>query len=180
MPLVAEAGILRSSPQDDYRLIRKIGGGTYGDVYEAVRNADQQPSAVKIIKFESNVNEIESTLAEIRVMRELHQENIVEFYVAYLRRDRLWICMEFCSGGSIQDIYTQLGPMKEDEIAYVCRETIQGLTYLHQRGKMHRDIKGANILLTANGGVKLADFGISAEITSTLSKRKSFIGSPYW
>ena len=59
-------------------------------------------------------------------------------------------------------------------------ETLRGLDYLHRMGKMHRDIKGANILLTDEGDVKLADFGVSAEITATLAKRKSFIGTPYW
>ena len=68
----------------------------------------------------------------------------------------------------------------EIQIAYVCRETLKGVNYLHQMGKMHRDVKGANILLTEQGDVKLADFGVSAQITATMSKRKSFIGTPYW
>ncbi|XP_024252550.1 mitogen-activated protein kinase kinase kinase kinase 3 isoform X2 [Oncorhynchus tshawytscha] len=72
------------------------------------------------------------------------------------------------------------GPLTESQIAYVSRETLQGLYYLHNKGKMHRDIKGANILLTDNGYVKLADFGVSAQITMTIAKRKSFIGTPYW
>uniref|UniRef100_A0A8B9VYT5 Mitogen-activated protein kinase kinase kinase kinase n=1 Tax=Anas zonorhyncha TaxID=75864 RepID=A0A8B9VYT5_9AVES len=104
----------------------------------------------------------------------------MNYFCSLFRRDKLWICMEFCGGGSLQDIYHVTGPLSEQQIAYVSRETLQGLYYLHSKGKMHRDIKGANILLTDNGHVKLADFGVSAQITATIAKRKSFIGTPYW
>uniref|UniRef100_A0A8C0FFJ1 Mitogen-activated protein kinase kinase kinase kinase n=1 Tax=Bubo bubo TaxID=30461 RepID=A0A8C0FFJ1_BUBBB len=131
------------------------------------------------------------------MMKDCKHPNIVAYFGSYLRRDKLWICMEFCGGGSLQDIYHDLsevgpwrerktppllvtGPLSEQQIAYVSRETLQGLYYLHSKGKMHRDIKGANILLTDNGHVKLADFGVSAQITATIAKRKSFIGTPYW
>ncbi|KAF7219582.1 mitogen-activated protein kinase kinase kinase kinase 5-like [Nothobranchius furzeri] len=63
--------------------------------------------------------------------------------------------MEFCGGGSLQDIYHVTGPLSEHQIAYICREMIQGLDYLHAQKKIHRDIKGANILLNDQGKVKL-------------------------
>lgn len=154
---------------------------------------------------------------EILMMKDCRHSNIIAYYGSYLRRDKLWICMEYCGGGSLQDIYhsryfinifsinikkdicneiaflgyitvlkkfindvTVTGPLSEIQIAYMCRETLLGLAYLHSMGKMHRDIKGANILLTEAGDVKLADFGVSAQITATINKRKSFIGTPYW
>ncbi|NXE68804.1 M4K5 kinase, partial [Calcarius ornatus] len=117
---------------------------------------------------------------EIYMVKECKHCNIVAYFGSYLSREKLWICMEYCGGGSLQDIYHVTGPLSELQIAYVCRETLQGLAYLHMKGKMHRDIKGANILLTDHGDVKLADFGVAAKITATIAKRKSFIGTPYW
>ncbi|KAI2657991.1 Mitogen-activated protein kinase kinase kinase kinase 5 [Labeo rohita] len=89
------------------------------------------------------------------MVKECTHHNIVAYFGSYLCREKLWICMEYCGGGSLQDIYHVTGPLSELQIAYVCRETLQGLSYLHSKGKMHRDIKGANILLTDNGDVKL-------------------------
>lgn len=80
----------------------------------------------------------------------------------------------------VYNLLAVTGPLSEIQIAYMCGETLTGLAYLHSMGKMHRDIKGANILLTEAGDVKLADFGVSAQITATINKRKSFIGTPYW
>ncbi|XP_013871355.1 mitogen-activated protein kinase kinase kinase kinase 5 isoform X4 [Austrofundulus limnaeus] len=117
---------------------------------------------------------------EIVIVKSCKHPNIVAYYSSYIRANKLWICMEFCGGGSLQDIYHVTGPLSEPQIAYVCREMLQGLDYLHAQKKIHRDIKGANILLNDQGEVKLADFGISAQITATLARRMSFIGTPYW
>ncbi|XP_023603324.1 mitogen-activated protein kinase kinase kinase kinase 3 isoform X13 [Myotis lucifugus] len=136
-------------------------------------------AAIKVIKLEPG-EDFAVVQQEIIMMKDCKHPNIVAYFGSYLRRDKLWICMEFCGGGSLQDIYHVTGPLSELQIAYVSRETLQGLYYLHSKGKMHRDIKGANILLTDNGHVKLADFGVSAQITATIAKRKSFIGTPYW
>ncbi|XP_037940799.1 mitogen-activated protein kinase kinase kinase kinase 5 isoform X4 [Teleopsis dalmanni] len=171
--------ISRRNPQDEYELLQKIGSGTYGDVYKAKRIQSNELAAIKLIKLEPT-DDIQIIEQEIIMMRDCRHPNIIAYYGSYLRRDQLWICMEYCGGGSLQDIYQVTGPLTEQQIAYMCRETLKGLEYLHSRGKMHRDIKGANILLTENGDVKLADFGVSAQITATINKRKSFIGTPYW
>ncbi|XP_035463622.1 mitogen-activated protein kinase kinase kinase kinase 2 isoform X6 [Scophthalmus maximus] len=172
-------GVSFLDPLDDYELIHRIGCGTYGDVFKARNIRTSELAAIKIVKLDPG-DDITSIQQEITMMKECKHKNIVAYFGSYHRNTKLWICMEYCGGGSLQDIYHVTGPLKEKQIAYVCRETLQGLYHLHETGKMHRDIKGANILLTERGDVKLADFGVAAEISASVAKRKSFIGTPYW
>uniref|UniRef100_A0A7N8XBD8 Mitogen-activated protein kinase kinase kinase kinase n=1 Tax=Mastacembelus armatus TaxID=205130 RepID=A0A7N8XBD8_9TELE len=157
-------GVSFLDPLEDYELIQRIGCGTYGDVFKARNIRTSELAAIKIVKLDPG-DDISSIQQEITMMRECKHKNIVAYFGSYHR------CCVF------SDL---TGPLKEKQIAYVCRETLQGLYHLHETGKMHRDIKGANILLTERGDVKLADFGVAAEISASVAKRKSFIGTPYW
>uniref|UniRef100_A0AAX7VUP4 Non-specific serine/threonine protein kinase n=1 Tax=Astatotilapia calliptera TaxID=8154 RepID=A0AAX7VUP4_ASTCA len=150
--------------------------GTNGENYNCFSTLSHKPSLCCLCSGD----DITPIQQEITMMKECKHKNIVAYFGSYHRNTKLWICMEYCGGGSLQDIYHVTGPLKEKQIAFVCRETLQGLYHLHETGKMHRDIKGANILLTERGDVKLADFGIAAEISASVAKRKSFIGTPYW
>nr|XP_046245936.1 mitogen-activated protein kinase kinase kinase kinase 5-like isoform X2 [Scatophagus argus] len=175
----AALDISTRDPQDDFEILLRVGGGTYGEVYKARHKHSGELAAIKVIKMEPE-DDFSIIQQEIVIVKSCKHPNIVAYYGSYIRANKLWICMEFCGGGSLQDIYHVTGPLSEPQIAYICREMLQGLDYLHAQKKIHRDIKGANILLNDQGEVKLADFGISAQITATLARRMSFIGTPYW
>ena len=136
--------------------------------------------AIKIIPL-TEQDEMESIQKEIAMLRDCNHPNIVRYYGSWRAPDALWIAMEYCAGGSVSDImHACNAPLEESVISYICGETLAGLVYLHAMGRVHRDIKCGNILLTDNGEVKLADFGVAAQLTSTLSKRNTFIGTPHW
>ncbi len=165
-----------------YELVSPLGRGSYGSVYTARSRLSKSNElvAVKIIPLTDN-DEVDSIQKEIAILSVCNHPNVVRYYGSYRTADALWISMEYCAGGSVSDVMHALGrPLEEDMIAYVCSEVLNGLSYLHSNGRVHRDIKCGNILLTDQGEVKLADFGVAAQLTSTLSKRNTFIGTPHW
>lgn len=117
---------------------------------------------------------------EIRTLASLKSPWIIEYHASFVKKEALWIVMEYCSGGSCLDRMKNVGEFNEESVAIIMRETLCGLSYLHKLGKIHRDIKAANILLADTGHVKLADFGVSGQITATISKKNTFVGTPYW
>lgn len=172
--------ISTKDPTQIFQLLQQIGSGSYGTVQKARIIKSGQLAAVKLINMEDG-EEYTDVQNEITMLDKCKHENVVSFYGSFIKGKTIWICMEFCAGGSVADIMTSQGaPFSENELLNILYYTLAGLDYLHTQHMVHRDIKGGNILLTDTGVVKLADLGVSAQLTSTIAKRKSFIGTPYW
>ncbi|KAL0406780.1 UNVERIFIED_CONTAM: Serine/threonine-protein kinase [Sesamum latifolium] len=157
-----------------------IGRGSFGDVYRGFDKELKKEIAIKVIDLEESEDEIEDIQKEIAVLSECRSPYITEYYCSYLRQTKLWIVMEYMAGGSVADLIQPNQPLDEGSIACITRDLLHAIEYLHNEGKIHRDIKAANILLTENGDVKVADFGVSAQLTRTISRRKTFVGTPFW
>ncbi|CAG8580274.1 8964_t:CDS:10 [Paraglomus occultum] len=169
----------QTDPEELYVKQDMIGKGSFGAVYKGFDKSSKMPVAIKIIDLEAAEDEIEDIQQEIAILSQLDSPYFTRYYGAYLKDTHLWIVMEYCSGGSCSDL-VKPGAFKEEYIAIILRELLKGLEHLHNENKLHRDIKAANILLCATGEVKLADFGVSGQITATMNKKNTFVGTPFW
>lgn len=168
-------------PSLKYELLNELGKGSYGAVYKARDLVTSELVAVKVISLTEGEEGYEEIRGEIGMLQQCNHPNVVRYLGSFQGEDYLWIVMEYCGGGSVADLMNITDEaLEEQQIAYICREALKGLTYLHSIFKVHRDIKGGNILLTEQGEVKLGDFGVAAQLTRTMSKRNTFIGTPHW
>ncbi|NXN33817.1 MYO3A protein, partial [Nycticryphes semicollaris] len=190
LPLTGKTIIFDSfpDPSDTWEIVETIGKGTYGKVFKVLNKRNGSKAAVKIL---DPVHDIDEEIeAEYNILKALSDHpNVVKFYGMYYKKDvkngdQLWLVLELCNGGSVTDLvkgFLKRGErMNELIIAYILREALMGLQHLHENKTIHRDIKGNNILLTTEGGVKLVDFGVSAQLTSTRLRRNTSVGTPFW
>ncbi|PWY64735.1 Pkinase-domain-containing protein [Aspergillus sclerotioniger CBS 115572] len=162
-----------------YQMLEELGSGSFGTVYKAIEKTTGEIVAVKHIDLESSEDDIQEIQQEISVLATCASPFVTQYKASFLRGHKLWIVMEYLGGGSCLDLLKP-GVFNEAHVAIICQQLLLGLDYLHSEGKIHRDIKAANVLLSHAGKVKLADFGVAAQLINIKSQRNTFVGTPFW
>ncbi|GAM26678.1 hypothetical protein SAMD00019534_098530 [Acytostelium subglobosum LB1] len=165
-------------PATEFEILESLGRGSFGAVFKARHKRSGHIVAVKQVPVNEDFQEI---LKEINIMKQCKSKYVVQYYGNYFKGETCWIIMEYCSMGSVSDMMN-LSTMilNEEQIALVCYSTLKGLYYLHKSSKIHRDIKPGNILVTSTGECKLADFGVSGQLSERTRKRNTVIGTPFF
>jgi serine/threonine protein kinase len=194
-----------NSPEFEFALGDCLGEGSFGRVFRAEHRQGKFELAVKIVSCSHDPEELKMLESELEILRQCRHENVVTYFGSRTdtEHDCLWIMMDFCGGGSVEDLVQTLGrqaskkrrkrdrqvgfrcPMSELQISIICASMVRALVYLHEHGIIHGDVKGSNILLTLQGTVKLADFGVSHQVhddSKTLDSKRlvTVAGSPLW
>ncbi|OJK02523.1 hypothetical protein ASPACDRAFT_24836 [Aspergillus aculeatus ATCC 16872] len=179
-----DSRMIKSSAKDvaelkDFQLGDCLGRGAFGSVYRALNWNTGETVAVKQIKLaDLPKSELRVIMLEIDLLKNLDHPNIVKYQGFVKSAETLNIILEYCENGSLHSIAKNFGRFPENLVGLYMSQVLHGLLYLHEQGVIHRDIKGANILTTKEGLVKLADFGVASRTTGL--SESSVVGTPYW
>lgn len=181
-PTVSPTLYRNETPFQYWKLVKELGDGSFGKVHQAISIENEQiAAAVKVIEY-SQDEELPEHLVEIQILKDCRQKNIIELIDAFLFEKKLFIFLEFCQYGAVDQIMNTLEhSLDEKQIRFIALEVLHALNYLHEeKFVIHRDLKASNILLGDNGQVKLADFGVSIRNSFRDEKRNEYIGTIYW
>ncbi|CAA7259300.1 unnamed protein product [Cyclocybe aegerita] len=171
------------SVHDLFQRLETVGRGAYGSVHKGRHIPTGNIVALKIINLDTPDDDVADIQHEVALLSQLRDApNITKYFGCFMDGPRVWIVMEFAQGGSVLSLMkaSNDGCIEEKYVAVVIREVLVALSYLHKIPIIHRDMKAANVLVTASGKVMLCDFGVSALLATTSSKRNTLTGTPYW
>ncbi|WOL18501.1 mitogen-activated protein kinase kinase kinase 1-like [Canna indica] len=158
-----------------------LGSGSFGMVYEGISDEGVFFAVKEVSLLDHGCNAPQCILQleqEIVLLSQFEHENIVQYYGTDKEDSKLYIFLELVTQGSLASLYQKYN-LRDSQVSAYTRQILNGLNYLHERNVVHRDIKCANLLVHANGSVKLADFGLAKEMTK-FNMLKSCKGSVYW
>ncbi|KAF2073996.1 hypothetical protein CYY_004703 [Polysphondylium violaceum] len=165
----------------DYNLGDKIGKGAFGQVYKGFNVKTGDFVAIKQIeKSRIDNNTLQSVKKEFDILLNLKHNNIVKVLGVVETSSKINFILEYVENGSLRDIIDKFGPLSEDLAISYLYQLLQGLVYLHANRVIHRDIKSSNILITKDGTIKLADFGVASQLSDQAQMTYSVVGTPYW
>lgn len=159
----------------------KIGEGAMGEVFKVANKMNKKVGAAKVLTIESK-DDIEEFVTEVDALIAVTHMNVIKLFDAFMYQKKFWVVLELCDGGAFDDILIERKGqgLSEPQVKAAAIQVLNGIAHLHNLGIYHRDVKGSNLLLNAQGCIKLTDFG-SCSMGNTSGKRHdTFLGSPYW
>lgn len=163
-----------------YVIGERMGSGGFATVYAGEENPGHKRIAIKCIPktrmADSKVRE--KVISEVEIHRAMRHPNVVEFRGVFQDNDYVYILLELCSGGTVLDVLKQKTPFSEDQTASMSKQLLEGLVYLHKQRVIHRDLKLQNFLLDENMTLKIADFGLAAQLKTEDEMRMTVCGTP--
>lgn len=179
------------SSSNDFVFLNKLGSGSFGTVHKVRRNADEQTYVIKTVRIaELSYKEQEEAINEVRILSAMDSPYVVKYYDSYLETDSLYIVMEFCNKGDLQNLVKKakqksLICLKEHVTWNISLQIILGLYYLHRKKILHRDLKSANVFLKKDDtqqyfSVKIGDLGVAKLLETSTAFAQTIVGTPYY
>jgi len=158
-----------------------VGEGGFGRVFQAKNLRAKGKESKVAVKKSAHVTSHEKNrnLREINFLQKLDHPNIVKYFTSYVSHGEILMVMEFMEGGTLTEAKNAYN-FQEKHIAYAAKEMLTGISYLHNHGLAHRDLKSANIMMTIKGEVKLIDFGLCIDLNDLNQRKSRMVGSPFW
>jgi tetratricopeptide (TPR) repeat protein len=174
-----------SALEEGYKVIREVGIGGMGIVYEAVDKALDRKVAIKKMRDEihNDPRERERFLSEARIVAGLHHPNIVDIHNVFDDEGELFMVFEYVEGSTIDQILSKKGKLSISEAQFIIHGVTAALSYAHTKGIIHRDLKPSNIMITKDGMVKVMDFGIARQAKDAMAastKTNTVAGTPHY